>query len=99
MSPFTPHICEELWEALGHAQSIFKETWLSFDAEAAKAEEILIVVQVNGKLRNRMTVAADASEEEIKQAALTDERTLAFLEGKTPRKVVVVPGKLINIVV
>ena len=99
MSPFTPHICEELWETLGHAQSIFKERWLSFDAEAAKAEEILIVVQVNGKLRNRMTVAADASEEEIRRAALTDERTLAFLEGKTPRKVVVVPGKLVNIVV
>ena len=99
MSPFTPHVCEELWEILGHTQSIFTEKWIAFDAEAAKAEEILIVVQVNGKVRSKLTVAADASEDEIRQGALTDERVVAFMEGKTPKKVIIVPGKLVNIVI
>jgi leucyl-tRNA synthetase len=96
--PFVPHFTEELWESLGHRGGIEKEGWPSFDAEAAVDEELLIVVQVNGKLRGRITVQADASEETVKAEAMADERVLAFTEGKPPRKVIYVPGKLLNIV-
>ncbi|MBD3324317.1 leucine--tRNA ligase, partial [candidate division KSB3 bacterium] len=70
LAPFVPHITEELWEILGHATSLCDEPWLRYDQDAAKAEELLIVVQVNGKVRSRITVAADTSDEELKQAAL-----------------------------
>ena len=99
LAPFVPHIVEELWETLGHRGSIFNEPWLQYDPEAAKAEEILIVVQVNGKVRSRITAAADASDDVIKQQALADERIQPYIEGKTLRKVVVVPKKLVNVVV
>ncbi|MDY0096163.1 MAG: leucine--tRNA ligase [Candidatus Vecturithrix sp.] len=99
LSPFVPHIAEELWETLGYASSIFNEPWLQYDQNAAKAEEILIVVQVNGKVRSRITVTADASDAIIKQQALADERVQAHIAGKTLRKVVVVPKKLVNVVV
>ncbi len=97
-APFVPHISEELWSILGHAGSIFKETWLHYDAEAAKAEEILIVVQVNGKVRSRITVDADASDDVIKETALSDQRIQELTKGNTLRKVIVVPKKLVNIV-
>ncbi len=97
-APFVPHISEELWSFLGHAGSIFKEAWIHYDAEAAKAEEILIVVQVNGKVRSRITVDADASDEAIKEIALADQRIQELTSGKTLRKVIVVPKKLVNIV-
>ncbi|GAK61253.1 leucyl-tRNA synthetase [Candidatus Vecturithrix granuli] len=99
LAPFVPHITEELWETLGHTSSVFNEPWLQYDQEAAKAEEILIVVQVNGKVRSRITISADASDDVIKQQALADERIKAYIEGKPLRKVVVVPKKLVNIVV
>ena len=99
LAPFTPHITEELWELLGHQTSLFSEKWISYDPAVAKAEEILIVVQVNGKVRNRLTVLADASDDEVKQAALADARTQEYTQGKTIKKVVVVPKKLVNIVV
>ena len=98
-SPFVPHIAEELWSILGHAGSIFKEAWLHYDAEAVKAEEILIVVQINGKVRSRITVDADASDDVIKETALADQRIRELTDGKTLRKVIVVPKKLVNIVV
>ncbi len=99
LSPFVPHIAEELWETLGYASSIFNEPWLQYDQNAAKAEEILIVVQVNGKVRSRITVTADASDAIIKQQALADERVQAHIAGQALRKVVVVPKKLVNVVV
>jgi leucyl-tRNA synthetase len=76
-----------------------KAGWPSFDPAAAVDEELLIVVQVNGKLRGKVTVSASAGEEEVKGAALADERVKAFIEGKEVRKVIYVPGKLVNIVV
>ena len=99
MSPFVPHISEELWEILGHSGSLFQEQWLSYDEAATKADEMLIVVQVNGKVRSRITVAADAGNDEVQEIAMADERIKSFTEGKTLRKVIVVPKKLVNIVV
>lgn len=96
--PFVPHFCEELWESIGHDGGIEKAGWPSFDEEAAADEELLIVVQVNGKLRGRVVVSADSSEELVKSIAFADEKVATFLEGKTPRKIIYVPGKLLNIV-
>ena len=96
--PFVPHFCEELWESIGHDGGIEKAGWPSFDEEAAADEELLIVVQVNGKLRGRVVVSADSSEELVKNIAFADEKVATFLEGKTPRKIIYVPGKLLNIV-
>jgi leucyl-tRNA synthetase len=97
--PFVPHFSEELWEMIGHEGGIEKAGWPEFDEEAAADEELLVVVQVNGKLRGRITVAADASEESVKSAVFTDEKVMGYLDGKTPRKIIYVPGKLVNIVV
>jgi leucyl-tRNA synthetase len=99
LAPFVPHIAEELWEGLGHGGGIESASWPMYDAEAVVEDELTIVVQVNGKLRGKVTVAAVATEEQVRAAALADEKVLAHLEGKTVRKIVHVPGKLLNIVV
>jgi leucyl-tRNA synthetase len=98
LSPFAPHLCEELWAAVGNAGSVSTEPWPSYDEQAIVAEEMLIVVQVNGKVRGKVSVPADATEAEIKQAAFQDERVLKHLEGQTVERVIYVPGKLLNIV-
>ena len=97
-SPFAPHICEELWEILGHQPSIFDAGWPEHDPTILEREEVTIPVQVNGKLRARITLPADASEEEAKEAALADEKVQEFLSGRTVRRAIVVPGRLVNIV-
>ncbi|NVN99598.1 MAG: leucine--tRNA ligase [Geobacteraceae bacterium] len=97
--PFVPHFAEELWEKVGHEGGIEKAGWPSFDPDAAADEELLIVVQVNGKLRGRVTVPVDATEESVTSLALGDEKVVVHLDGKTPRKIIYVPGKLLNIVV
>ncbi len=99
LSPMAPHICEELWQAMGHEKILLDTPWPTWDEGALKAEEILIVVQVNGKLRSRLSVPADATDAQIEQISLSDPRVGEFMGGKQPRKVVVVPKKLINIVV
>jgi len=99
LSPFVPHFCEELWEVLGHTDSVAKVSWPRYDGEAIKDEEILMVIQVNGKLRSRITVGAHASEEEIKEAVLTHQRIQEILQGKKVKKVILVPKKLVNLVV
>ncbi|HWI41582.1 MAG TPA: class I tRNA ligase family protein, partial [Verrucomicrobiae bacterium] len=99
LSPFVPHLAEELWEVLGHAGGTIAAGWPSWDEEAAADEDLLVVVQVNGKLRDRITVALSATEEEVRQAALASERLRPFIEGKSVRKVIYVPGKLVNVVV
>jgi len=96
--PMTPHICEELWSRMGHSTHLAQEGWPEYDPEALKQEEVLIVVQVNGKLRGRISVAPDAEEETIKEAALDQENVRRHLEGREIKKVVVVPGKLVNVV-
>ncbi|WP_113907398.1 leucine--tRNA ligase [Aliidiomarina celeris] len=97
--PITPHVCERLWQALGHSSDINFEQWPSVDQSALVEDEKLIVVQVNGKVRARITVAADTTKEDIEQNAFAQENVASHLDGKTVRKVIYVPGKLLNIVV
>jgi leucyl-tRNA synthetase len=102
VSPFAPHMAEELWERLGHSGGIVAAGWPVFDPEVAKASEIVVPVQVNGKVRGRVTVAAETSEEELRTAALADSQVARHLEGKTVRKVVIAGGgasRLVSIVV
>ncbi len=98
LSPFVPHFAEELWMALGNQTSIIKRAWPEYDPEAVQEDEVLIVVQVNGKLRDRMMVPASYGEEEVKAWALKSERIQKLVEGKTIKRVILVPRKLVNIV-
>jgi leucyl-tRNA synthetase len=99
LSPMVPHFAEEIWHALGHDGSILLESWPSYREDALTKDELLIVVQVNGKLRSRFTVDADTDEDAIKEQALSDEQAQKFIGGKPIRKVIVVGKKLVNIVV
>lgn len=99
LHPFAPHVTEELWERLGHADHLVFHPWPSADPAALTSDEVQLVVQVNGKLRGRVTVATSATEDEVRAAALADAKVQPFLEGKSVVKVVVVPGRLVNVVV
>lgn len=99
LAPIAPHITEELWARRGGRYSIHQQPWPVWDEETAKEEAITVVVQVNGKVRDRFEMAADTGEEGIKAAALASEKVQAWFEGKSPRKVIVVKGQLVNIVV
>ena len=99
MAPFTPHVCEELWVALGHEPGIFHYGWPGHDEKIAKAEEIEYAFQVNGKVRARVTVGADTSKDDLEKFAHENEQVKTFVEGKKVIKTIVVPGKLVNIVV
>ncbi len=98
LGPVCPHITEELWAALGNSTSLFKAPWPSADPDALRREEIQIVVQVDGKVRSRITVEVHASEAEVREKALADEKVRQWLDGRQVAKVVVVPGRLVNIV-
>jgi len=98
LSPFVPHFAEELWEALGNRESIVKTPWPGYDPEAVQEDEVLIVIQVNGRLRDRMKIPASYGEEEIKTWALKSERIRKLVEGKKIQRVILVPKKLVNIV-
>lgn len=98
ISPMVPHIADEMWYVLGHGRSVVQEPWPEWDEEAVSEDMQLIVVQVNGRLRNRIYVSPSASHEEVKKAALSDERIKNFIGDQLVRKVVVVPGKLVNVV-
>jgi leucyl-tRNA synthetase len=99
MAPVTPHIAEELWARLGKPYSVHTQAWPEVDADAAAEDEVTLVVQVNGKVRDRITVAVGISDELAREAALASDTVIKFMEGKPARKVIVVPGKLVNIVV
>ncbi len=99
LAPVAPHISEELWMRLGKPYSIHTQNWPAADEAAAHEDEITLVVQVNGKLRDRVTVPADVSDEKAKAAALASETVKKHLEGKSPKQVVYVKGRLVNIVV
>jgi leucyl-tRNA synthetase len=99
LSPFAPHTAEELWEMTGHAGGIAKASWPSFDEAVAKADEIVVPVQVNGKVRSRLTVPAGLAEAELRERALGDPAVRVHTDGKTVKSVVVVKGKLVNVVV
>ena len=98
LNPIAPHITEELWNHLGHTDTISYEPWPTFDEEKCKAEEYNLPIQINGKLRDKVMVSPDASKEEIEKAALALPRIIELTSGLTIRKVIVVPGKLVNIV-
>jgi leucyl-tRNA synthetase len=99
ISPFAPHMAEELWERLDHGGGIVGAGWPLFDEHVAKADEIVVPVQVNGKVRARITVAADTAEAEIKERALADPQIVRHLQGRTVRNVIVAAGRLVNIVI
>ncbi len=98
LAPIVPHICHELWHRLGHEGMVVDARWPKADPEALAQDTVSLVVQVNGKLRGKIQVAADAGKTEVEQAALTEPNVQRFIEGKTVRKVIVVPGRLVNIV-
>jgi leucyl-tRNA synthetase len=98
LSPFVPHIAEELWDVLGNRESIIQNGWPDYDREAVLEDEILIVIQVNGKVRDRMMIPASYGEEEVKGWALKSEKIQRLTEGRQIKRVILVPQKLVNIV-
>jgi leucyl-tRNA synthetase len=99
ISPFAPHTAEELWQGMGHPDTLAAAAWPKFDPEVAKAEEVVVPIQINGKVRARITVPAGLSDDELKARALGDESVKKHVDGKTVRKVVVAKGPLISVVV
>ncbi|HEX6966337.1 MAG TPA: class I tRNA ligase family protein, partial [Gemmatimonadaceae bacterium] len=98
VAPFAPHIAEELWERLGHAESVFDSRWPAYDEALAAEEMIELVVQVNGKVRGRVEVPVDVTEDQAVKQALAEPSVAKFVTG-VPKKVIFVPGRLVNIVV
>lgn len=99
LAPMVPHICHQLWLDLGHQEAVVSAAWPQVDESALAQDNIEYVIQVNGKLRSKISVSTSASSEEIQALALADEQTQKFIDGKPLRKVIVVPNKLVNIVV
>jgi leucyl-tRNA synthetase len=99
LSPIAPHLCHHLWQELGNAKAIINESWPSIDESALSQDEVQIIVQVNGKLRSKLMLAANTNKAQIETQALANENVAKFTNGKTIVKVIVVPNKLVNIVV
>jgi leucyl-tRNA synthetase len=99
LSPVIPHVTHALWRGLGHHTALIDEPWREVDAEALQSATLQMVVQVNGKLRAHITVAVDADETAVRAAALADANVQKFIGSAALRKVIIVPGKLVNIVV
>jgi leucyl-tRNA synthetase len=99
LAPFAPHLAEEMWHALGAKETLAYEPWPAYDAALTKADEVEVPVQINGKLRSKVVVPAGTGAKELEAAALADERIRELLAGKQIKKVIVVPGKLVNLVV
>jgi leucyl-tRNA synthetase len=99
LSPFTPHIAEELWQQLGHRGNVLRQAWPSYDPMLTLEDEITVVIQVNGRVRSRLTAPASIAEDDLREVALRHERIQEWVAGKMIRKVIVIPQKLVNIVV
>jgi len=99
LSPIAPHFCEELWQGLGNKESIFKTSWPQYDPRLLIEENVELVIQVNGKVRSKIQAPRDISESELKELVFKDEKLTPWLEGKTPKKFIIVPQKLVNIVI
>lgn len=99
LAPFAPHITEELWAELGHNDSIHLSTWPMYDEKYLVQDVITLAVQVNGKVRAEISVPSDASEKDITEQALAQENVQKYLEGRAPKKVIYVPGRLVSIVI
>jgi leucyl-tRNA synthetase len=98
LGPFCPHVTEELWEQLGHRESLFKQRWPVADPAALRKTEVTIVVQVDGKVRGRLQVGVNVADDQVRQLALGDDRVKPWVERRRIEKVVVVPNRLVNIV-
>ena len=99
LAPFAPHIAEELWAKLGHTDTLAYQSWPEYDKELVKEKEVELAVQVNGKIRDRIVVAAGADEQQIKEKALSSERVVSAMAGKKPKKIIVIKSRLVNIVI
>lgn len=99
LSPIAPHFCEELWQGLGNKESIIKASWPEYDPSLLVEENITVVVQVNGKVRGTVTVSKDIAEEELKKICLDDPAIKKWIEDNPAKKIILVPGKLVNIVI
>lgn len=99
LAPFAPHVCEEMWEMMGGKDSVVKVSWPAFNEAALKLDSVTMVVQINGKIRSKYNVEADAAETKLRELVNADEKLKIYLEGKEIRKFIVVPNKLISIVV
>jgi leucyl-tRNA synthetase len=100
LGPFTPHVCEEMWERLGHGGGgLVRAPWPAFDAAAAREDAVELAVQVNGKVRGRITVPRDSAEGAVRERALAEPRVAEHVHGRTIVKCVVVPGRLVSVVV
>jgi len=99
LSPFTPHMCEEMWQLLGNKESLLKAEWLKFDPGLLKEDVLTMVIQVNGKLRSKIEVPVDINEEKLRELVLSDEKLKPWIQGKPVRNFIIVPGKLVNIVI
>lgn len=99
MAPFAPHLCEEMWQLLGHKDTVFEASWPEFDEACLKRDELIYVVQVNGKVRSKITVAAETNEEEVKAKALADLKVQEWLKDGSIKKIIVIYGRLVSIVV
>ncbi|MDP2043757.1 MAG: class I tRNA ligase family protein, partial [Candidatus Omnitrophota bacterium] len=99
LSPIAPHFSEELWEILGNKESIFKAPWPKYDPKLLVEENVELVIQVNGRVRSKIEVPRDTPEDKLKELVLKDEKLILWLEGKTPKKFIVVPQRLVNIVI
>ena len=99
MAPLIPHICEELWEIMGHKPGIFQQSWPKYDENAIQEDVVEIVIQINSKVRSHITVTTNISNDELKKRVLSDERVIALIDGKKIVNTIIVPKKLINIVI
>ncbi|HAC92566.1 MAG TPA: leucine--tRNA ligase, partial [Planctomycetaceae bacterium] len=99
LSPLAPHLAEELWQHLGHSQSLAYEAWPVFDPALTRAAQVEVPLQINGKVRAKISVPAECSQEELQSLALADSRIAELTSGKQIVKIIVVPGRLVNLVI
>lgn len=99
LAPFAPHVCEELWDTLGNTTSVCDAQWPAFNEQYLVEDTVNYTISFNGKARFNMEFPADAASDAIQATVLADERSLKWTEGKTPKKVIVVPKKIVNIVI
>jgi leucyl-tRNA synthetase len=99
LTPMSPHLCEELWEMLGHSKGLTAERWPDYIPELAKEEQVEIPVQVNGRVRGKICVDVGLSDDDVLKKAIADPRIQSFLDGKRILKQIVVPNRLVNLVI
>jgi len=99
LAPFAPHITEELWQQTGHTGSIHKTDWPAYDEALTQDETFTLVIQINGKVRERIEVAADISEQEVRELVLSNPKVATFIGEATIQKIIYIPGRLVNVVV